>query len=138
MLLLKKKIKERQSFSPPDVFLAWLWRKRGSYKCILPLIIKIKSGSGAEVSEIMRLPQASGKEAMGKEELEKLCRKGSLQCAQPNGTPNIHSGESPQHSRSREKSQRELLGHKSQPSLCDALRSICLTGKEILSYQKKK
>lgn len=33
--------------------------------------------------------------------------------------------------------QGELLGHKSQPHACHALRSICLTGKEILPYQKK-
>lgn len=80
-----KKNKERQSFSLPDGFLAWLWKKRGSYKCILPLIIKIKSGSRAEGSGIMRLPQASGKEAVGKvrKKLEKLCRKGSFWCAQP-------------------------------------------------------
>lgn len=51
--------KKRQTFSPPDAFLAWLLRKRGSYKRILPLgNISIKSGSVAKVSEIMRLPQA--------------------------------------------------------------------------------
>lgn len=89
------------------MFLGWLWRKRGSCKCILPLIIKTKSGSGAEVLEIMRLPQASGKEAVGKvrEKLEKLCRKGSFWCAQPSWDTRIPSGESPQHPKSREKSQ---------------------------------
>lgn len=106
MLLLKGK-KEKQSFSLPDVFLAWLWRKRGSYKLILPLIIKIKSGSGAEVSEIMRLPQGSGKEAVGKvrEKLENSAEMILLVCTAPMGHQSILSGESPQQPKSREKSQ---------------------------------
>lgn len=60
-----------------------------------------------------------------------------LVCTALMGHQSIHSGESPQHAKSREKSQRELLGYKPQPLVCDALRSICSTGKEILSYQKK-